>query len=338
MPPRTWQPLDLSAVLSGTWTPPEPSVGRRSDGVGLLYPGKVHTGSGETESLKTWLALSVAVDELVAGNDVVYVDFEDDEGGIVGRLLALQVSAKVISERFHYLRPTEALGAGVHLDDLTAAVQDTSATLAVVDGITEAMTLHGLNMLDNRDVATFGRILPRRVAAMGPAVLCLDHVVKSTDNRGRYALGAVHKLNGLDGAALVLENRTAGGIGRTGRSTVRIAKDRPGQLRKHALPSSGGMFWLGDLVLTSHDEAFAEVTVDPPERSASEGGRPTVVMAKIAAALTEHSEMSGRQIQAVVKGNARVVRDALALLQVEGYVSNKSPHTLLRPYSEDVTE
>lgn len=333
---RVWQPLDLTAVLSGTWSPPEPAVGRRDDGVGLFYPGKVHTVSSESEAGKTWLALSAVVDELTAGENVIYVDFENDEGGIVGRLLALQVPSNTIRDRFHYLRPSEPLGTGIHLDDLRALILDTRATLTVVDGVTESMTLHGLNMLDNRDVATFGRILPRRVAELGPAVVCLDHVVKAADNRGRYALGGVHKLNGLDGAALILENRSPFGIGLKGRSTVKIAKDRPGQLRKHGLPSSGGMYWFGDLMLESHAEAFAEVMLVAPERTTSSSFRPSHVMAKIVAALTEHSEMSGRQIQAVVGGRAATVRDALSLLQVEGYVSNKSPHALLKPYVVEV--
>ena len=57
-------------------------MGRRNDGVGLFYPGKVHTVSSESEAGKTWLLLSVVLDELGRSNAVVYVDFEDDEGGM----------------------------------------------------------------------------------------------------------------------------------------------------------------------------------------------------------------------------------------------------------------
>ena len=39
--PRTWQPVDLAAVLDGTWCPPRPTVGRRNDGAGLFYPASV---------------------------------------------------------------------------------------------------------------------------------------------------------------------------------------------------------------------------------------------------------------------------------------------------------
>ena len=100
----------------------------------------------------------------------------------------------------------------------------------------------------------------------------LDHVTKDREGRGRYAIGAVHKLNALDGGAYILENRHPFGVGRTGRSTVRVAKDRPGQLRRNALPSGNGLHWYGDLVLKSVDEDFAEVTIYP---------RPNVTMMMI---------------------------------------------------------
>lgn len=331
---RPWRPVDLTAVLDGTWQAPEPSVGRRSDGPGLFYPGKVHTIASESEAGKTWLMLSACVDEIMAGCTVVYLDFEDDEGGLVSRLLALQVGPEVIRERFIYIRPTEPLGSGIHLDDLRRQLVDRQPTLVVLDGVTEAMTLHGLDPLSNKDIAAFGRLLPRRISETGPAVVCLDHVVKSAEGRGRYALGGVHKLNALDGAAFVLENRKPLGIGLTGITTVRIAKDRPGQLRKLGLPGKDGMFWFADLKLTSHAEGFTEVEVVPPEAMTETEFRPTALMAKISAALSEHGPMPQRQILATVKGRRQYAIDALALLQRDGFVSDSSPHKLLKPFTD----
>ena len=247
---RPWQPVDLGAVLDGTYQPPQPTVGRREDGTGMLYPGRAHTVVSETEGGKTWLALSWALDEMNAGHHVVYIDFEDDEGGVVGRLLLLGAHRDLIRAQFHYLRPEMAIGTGINRDDLDRVLSAYEPTLGVIDGITEAMTVHGLNPLDNADAATFGRLLPKRITEAGAACASLDHVTKAAEGRGRYALGAVHKLNALNGAAYLLENRTPFGVGLTGRSTIRIAKDRPGQLRRNALPSTGGSYWFGDLVLT----------------------------------------------------------------------------------------
>lgn len=330
--PRSWAPVDLTAVLDGSWQPPLPTVGKRSDGIGLFYPGRSHTIISETEGGKTWLALSAALDEMADGNHVVYFDFEDSEGGIVGRLLTLGAHRSTINERFHYLRPTDPLGTGINVDDLNRVLADHQPTLGIIDGVTEAMTLHGLNPLDNVDAAVFGRMLPRRITETGAAAVSLDHVVKDRDGRGRYALGAVHKLNGLDGASYVLENRAPFGVGLTGRSTIRIAKDRPAQLRRHALPSGGGMHWFGDLVLKSHGDEFAEVSIEPPTAHAPEF-RPTLLMGRISDALAEHGPLSGRQLEEMVTGKSATIRDALSFLKVDGYVSSTTPHQLLKPYS-----
>ncbi|MBB2990262.1 hypothetical protein FHR72_001730 [Mycolicibacterium iranicum] len=330
---RSWHPVDLESVLVGDWQPPSPAVGRRSDGVGMFYPAKVHSVASESEGLKTWMLLAAAFDEIRKGNHVLFVDFEDDEGGVVGRLLTLQLSREQIRTYFHYVRPTEPLTTATNVADLAASVTTYRPTLAVVDGITEGMTMHGLNPLDNQDIAKFGRILPRRLARAGCATVCLDHVVKDAESRGRYALGGVHKLNAIDGAAFILEGRDPFGIGLTGRSSILIAKDRPGQLRKHAHPRKDKLFAFGELVLTSHDESYVEFEIRPDAPVASEF-RPTVLMGKICAALAEHGPMSQRKILATVAGKREYAINALALLQRDGYVSDQSPHKLLRPWDE----
>ncbi len=328
---RSWQPVDLRHVLDGTYTPPEPAVGRRSDGIGLFYPGKSHVVVSESEGGKTWFALSACLDEMKAGNNVVYLDFEDDEGGIAGRLLTLGAHRDLIRDTFHYIRPADRLGTGIHRDDLWRVLDEHHPTIGVLDGITEAMTLHGLDPNKNDDAATFGRMLPRMLTEHGAAAVSLDHVTKDREGRGRWAIGAQHKLSGLDGAQYVLDNRHSFGVGLTGRSTVKIAKDRPGQLRRNALPSSGGMFWFGDLVLHSQGESFTEVSIEPPvERS--EDFRPTVLMARIAEALTEHGPLAQRRIDAAVTGKALSIRTALDCLILDGYVSDTTPHELLQPY------
>lgn len=331
--PRSWSPVDLGAVLDGTYEPPQPTVGSRTDGCGLFYPGRRHTIVSESEGGKTWLALSATMDEINAGHHVLYVDFEDDEGGIVGRLLTLGAHRDRIREQFHYVRPADPLGSGINSDDLNHVLSCYTPTLGVIDGITEAMTMHGFDPNKNDDAARFGRMLPCRIAASGAAAVMLDHVVKANDGRGRYALGAVHKLNGLDGAAYVLENRATFGVGLTGRSTVKIAKDRPGQLRRRALPSTSGMWWFGDLVLESHGKEFADIGVEPPHERV-EDWRPTQMMARIADTLDRHGPLSQRKIETLVTGKATSIRQALDFLQVDKYVSDDSPHTLLKPYRE----
>lgn len=333
---REWLPVDLTAVLEGSWEPPEPTVGRRTDGVGLFYPGKLHTISSESEAGKTWLALSAVVDEVTAGRDVLYLDFEDDEGGVTGRLLTLQISAETIREHFHYVRPSEPIGGGVNVDDLRSTLTSKKPSLVILDGVTEAMTMHGLNPLDNKDIANFGRLLPRRVADFGPAVVCLDHLVKNREGQGRYALGGVHKLNGLDGAAFILENRKPFGIGLTGVTTVKIAKDRPGQLRKHGVRSKDGMFWFADLTLQSHDERWSEVEVVRPEDHGKMQFRPPVMMQRVSDALAEKGPMSGAPARGLrhrqVGHDPRCDRSASGRRILDEYIANHPSQTVRRSW------
>lgn len=328
---RSWDEVDLSGVLNGTYVRPEPTVGRRSDGRGLFYPGRCHTVAAETEAGKTWFALSACLDEINADHHVLYVDFEDDEGGLVSRLLTMGANRDDVRAAFHYIRPEDPLGTGINADDLRSLLTDWEPTLVILDGITEAMTLHGLNPSDNAEAARFGKMLPRRIAEAGPAVASLDHVTKDREGRGRYAIGAVHKLNGLNGAGYMLTNRTPFGVGITGRSTIHVTKDRPGQLRRHALASNTGLHWFGDLVMESHGDQFADVIIEPPTER-DESFRPTVLMERISNALEQHGPMAQRKICDVVRGKATSIREALTFLQLDGHVSDETPHRLLKPY------
>jgi AAA domain len=336
-PQSSWEPVDLTKVLDGTWAPPQPTVGQRNDGVGLFYPGKLHSISSESEAGKTWLVIAAAFHELQRGNHVCYIDFEDDEGGVVGRLLTMGAPTEWIRERFHYIRPTSEL----RDDDMEhmRAVLTNLPTLAVVDGVTEAMSMHGLNPLDNKDIAQFGNILPRKLTWSGCATVCLDHVVKSNDSRGRYALGGVHKLNGLDGAAYILENRRPFGIGIQGVSYVRIAKDRPGQLRKNAVPNTSGLYWFADLIVDTTIDGLADgaVIVAAPDGLGQDADfKPTIIMRRICDALAGKSDgLAQRVICDVVTGRAETIRLGLSHLIADGYVTPKSPHELIKSYTDD---
>lgn len=317
---RSWTAQDLTDVLDGTYVPPQPTVGHRDDGIGLFYPGKISSIASESEAGKTWLALLACLQELNSGRHVLYVDFEDDAGGVVGRLLALGANPRDVRNQFHYVRPEGPPGP-VDLVDLAQLLQ-LRPSLAVVDGVTEAMSLFGQELKDNGDVARFSRQLLRPMADAGAAVVTLDHVVKSTENRGRYsALGGGHKLNGLNGAMYMLENLRPFGIGTTGRSRIRIAKDRPAQLRRHALPHSSGLYWFADLVIESRDEQYAEAHLYPPvartdeDQAATDEQRLATLKAAVLAALRKAgAPLSKAGIEDRVTGKAADKRRALAAL------------------------
>ncbi|MFC8182251.1 bifunctional DNA primase/polymerase [Rhodococcus sp. NPDC057297] len=232
-PPRSsWEPVDVAAALSGGGPPP-PVVLRRDDGAHLFYAGKVHSVHGESESGKSWLVQCAAAQVLQADGSVLYVDFEDDVDGVVGRLLLLGVAKEVLTDvdRFVYVRPEESFGAVAARD----AFQQTlcrAFALAVVDGVTDSMGTFGYSVTNNDDVAAWQREVPRQIARRtGAAVACVDHVSRDTEGRGRFALGGQHKLAGLDGAAFVVEMEKPFAVGMAGFASVRVGKDRPGHVR-----------------------------------------------------------------------------------------------------------
>ena len=317
----SWIPLDLRRVVEGGSLGDPPVLLARDDDVLLLYPGRIHSVSGEPETGKGWLALYATAERLHVGEHVLYIDFEDSPEGIVGRLLALGVSGDVILARFHYLRPDEPL------DDrgreaLDAALAANPA-LVVVDGLTEAYALHGLEPKDNLDAARWLELVPRRIVRCGAAVLQLDHVGRDKEARGRFALGAQHKLAGVD-VAYRLELAKSFGRGREGMAALRVSKDRPGFVRRHAE---------GDLVailrLTSAaDGSVTDIGLAPPEPDF----RPTVLMERVSRAVEREPGISKRGIRDV-KGKNDAKDRALELLLDEGFVRQERAGQAVRHYS-----
>ena len=146
---------------------------------------------------------------LLTDGRVLWIDFEDDERGVVGRLKALGVPDDVILARFGYINPDEPLGDGVKRIarsrvDLAEALGE-PWDLVVIDGVTESMALEGFNLNDNTDAADWQRRLPKYAArTTGAPVACIDHVTKSSENRGRWAIGAQHKLAGTSGVTFAV--------------------------------------------------------------------------------------------------------------------------------------
>jgi hypothetical protein len=343
---RSWAPVDLSPYLvEGGLDPIEPEVGLRSDDRALLYKGRIHTWAGESEAGKSWLAVHCVLAEMRKGNTSVIVDFEDEPYGWIARLMAAGARPQELEVGLAYIRPEEPIGSLTSFARslLGQAIHDLSPSFVLLDGTTDAMTLHGLNPLDNKDAAQFGRMLPRWIASQGPAVVASDHMAKGVDrSKGmpRYQMGAVHKLNGVDGASFIMDNKSPFGIGLTGRSTLYIAKDRPGYLRQYGRASQG-LYWYADLVMISRDASFVELELEPPPEPRDVGTyRPTILMQRISDAMVRAREpLSQRGIEDRVKGNAKNIREALAFLVDDGYVqveqtSRSKAHTLIRPYGD----
>ena len=118
------------------------------------------------------------------------------------------------------------------------------------------MTTHGFDLNSNADSALFQSLLPRWIADHGPAVVLIDHVVKDKEKQDRFALGAQHKLAGIDGVAYIVKMLQPFARGKRGLARVEISKDRPGHVREYAHGRIIAEFTLdataSDVVLTAH--------------------------------------------------------------------------------------
>lgn len=251
--PTSWTPLDLGPYLRGEVPEVRPSIGcRRLDGQPLLYPALEHLAIGESESGKSWWALMHVASVLLAGGSVVYCHFEESSpADTITRLRLLGVPHHRLFAGLRFVTPETAITAGV-LGELVAV----PPALVVLDGVNEAMALHGLDVMKPEGAAGYRQRLVKPFTAVGAAVLSLDHVVKDSErNGGGYALGSAHKINGVNGAVFLLENVEPFGKGRSGSSSVFVTKDRPGWLRAHSTPTRiPRKFYCATMVVESGDE------------------------------------------------------------------------------------
>lgn len=228
----TWADADLGPFLDGTWSPAVPTMLPRSDGLCLFYPGLTHSIHGESESGKSWIAQCECARLIKAGFHVKYTDFESDPGSVTHRMLALGCTPAQIRACFHYSAPEVKPGADLLEYEQWERMFTGTFALVVIDGVTDALGLWALKTSDNDDWTAFNRNFPKRLAReTGAGVVMIDHVTKSQDGRGRFALGGQAKMNTVTGAAYVVDVIEPMGIGRRGVLAVGLAKDKGGHLR-----------------------------------------------------------------------------------------------------------
>ncbi|RYD01088.1 hypothetical protein SJ20_00555 [Micrococcus sp. MS-ASIII-49] len=344
--PSTWKPVDLTAILSGDYVAPRPTLLTRDDGVSLLYPGLTHSVHGESESGKSMVLQYEAVCRLQAGEGVLYIDFESDAASVVQRLQELGATPDQIREGFVYVRP-ESDPADWQGDQAAfeATLTGRAYALAVIDGVSEAMSVVVGSGHDYNEAAVeYNRKLPRRVAeATGAAVVQIDHVTKSREGRGRFAVGGQHKMASLTGAAYAVDVVSPLGRGLTGELTLSVAKDRPGYVRGHSGPKGADRMQVAARVLVESSAEGIRMTVRAPGTQEPGQGDSMLVelMGRIAGVLAElpedHKGLSGNAVSSAVTGNTDLKRQALAALVQQGYASRKPIgqgfyHRLTKPF------
>lgn len=322
-PERTsWWPRDLTALVAGeSDDEPPPAYLERGDSRRLLYRGKVNALIGESESGKSWIGQFAVAQALQAGENVLILDFEDTAAGVVGRLRSMGCTADQLA-RLVYVSPDETLGFAQQRD-LAEVLNTHRPTFILFDGVNAAMTMLGLNLTDNMDVTKFSMAVLRPLKRTGACVLTIDHVTKSKEGRGSYAIGAQAKRADIDGCALLVEVVRPFGKGMVGRLRLAVSKDRPGAVRSVCAGGKNA----GTVVLRSAADGAVNVMIEAPDlRDAAEkpAWRPTVLMQRASEFLIEAGqEMSTNVVVRAVTGNDKSLAEALDYLVTDGYAERR---------------
>lgn len=326
--PHSWRPLNLREF--GLEPAPRPTIG------GLAYAGLRHVFFGEPEAVKTWGAAALAVEEVAAGNNIVYIDAENGAREMRERFLALGLSEDDL-DRIAYIEPSVPLTKDAAiLADVEQMLGKLRPTLVVLDSFDALLELHGLDPNSTIEVSRFYRTVVDPLRTTGAAVVVLDHVSKDKQARGRWAIGSQRKI-GLAEVALGFELVHPFGRGRTGLARVVTHKDRRGWLPR---PRAA------ELELRSDAETGAVAwTWRPASSDAKDGAvfRPTRLMEKVSRFVGAHvaeEKVTRSAVEEAVEGKAQYVREAMDRLVEEGFLEETpgprgARHvTSIRPFRE----
>ncbi|MBZ5739771.1 AAA family ATPase [Nocardioides mangrovi] len=338
------KPVPLTEALKGA-PPPSPTVGRWTADVegktvarALFYPNEVHSVGGEPESMKSWLLLLAAVQEIDQGKHVFYVDMEANDRSIVDRLRRLGASKVQIRRLFHYFRPDEPMTQGDQ-NALRGSIKRQQPSLVVLDGVTEAYSLQGLSINAAEDAAAWFQMFSRKCQVKptedyaGPAIVELDHVVKDRDGRGNWTLGTQHKKAGIKGAMYIVESVSQFGKGKHGRSRLFLAKDSPGGVewvgygkdrRRYVGDLHCDAVDLGGDVNAWIESPNVEAVDDTPEVPLTQQPDFRLLMQKVHEYISKNAGCSLRSIRDNTVGSAERIASAVEALVSEGYVANQS--------------
>lgn len=333
----SWDLVNLAATLAGEGEDEHPLYLSRTDGVPLLYPGKVHAFNAESETGKSMLALYCCAERILAGEHVAYIDFEDSPSGVVERMLGFGVDPALLLERFHYIRPDDPIDGKARLK-VREMLRVFPVTIVVIDGVAEALALSGWKENDATDITAFYNSIPRAIAREGVAVVLIDHLVKDREKQGNDARGSGHKRAGIDGASFKLEPIKPFVRGGQGIAKVVLTKDRPARIRPYAEGKA-----IAEMHLHSDaDTGALRCELKPPAPTTDDQGhfRPTGYMERVSKVVEgSGTPVSRAWIERETGGNRNHIRAAIERLHAEGYLRIERQgqallHSIDRPYRE----
>jgi hypothetical protein len=325
----SWLPLNLADLDD---TPPQPPT---LGGFGIVYHGKRHVFSGPQESAKTLAAYAIGIETLraIPNRYIAIIDFEMGRRSARTRLLELGATQAELA-RILYIEPE--VPANIDRIALLVAMQP---QVVIIDAAAGAYALQSLDDNNRGDVERFAALYTNAFFQAGIATITLDHVVKNTETRGKYAIGSERKTGGVDvhlGFDTILPIKR----GSTGLYKITTHKDRDGWHERGRL---------ADLHLTSNPDTH-QITwewrqTEHAEHQAGDVWMPTILMEKISGVLQKLDEpISRNQLELSVSGKHDHKRDAIDHLVRLHYATetpgprNAKLYSNLRPFTVQAWE
>jgi len=250
----------VNAIICGTHRRLEPTILHTTANNALVYPMRLNVIMGAPESMKSWTAKYACVQQMIAGNAVVYIDCEESDGITASeRIYAIALGAGISKETlldwmmgpvgadgerdrnkrlFYYKAETGGLD-GRSRAQVLRLVRQHKIPFVVLDGFAAAMASHNPPLEEDkaRDVNMFlsGSVWP--IVNAGAGVLVVDHIAKSSGNQAagsfqqRGPRGSGAKLASVSGVALQAHVVIAGSSWTPGKVELYVSKDRPGRVK-----------------------------------------------------------------------------------------------------------
>lgn len=300
----SWQPRDLRSVEE------RPSVTPSLGALGLIYPGRRHVYSGPPESAKTLIAYIEALAIVRNGGRVILIDLEMGPWDARDRLRDLGAT-------------DDDLGALLYVEPEVAANPETIASLlalapdlVVIDAAAGIFALQQLDDNKRGDVEAFARFYLHAFRQQSIATVTLDHVVKSSEARGKFAVGSERKVGGAD-VHLGFEAVKPLHRGGTGLIKITTHKDRLGHI---ARPTAAIVRLVSDPV--THAITWT-IEHDSDEQDEGDGWQPTELMHRVSDYMADRpaQTLSRNAICDAVKGRKKWVLRAIDELVRAGYLS-----------------
>lgn len=317
----SWVPINLNDLPE---TPPvKPDLGATH----LIYPGKRHVFSGPPESAKTLAAYCILIQIARRGRLGLLIDFEMGGYDSRKRLQELGATREEI-DRILYIEPEQPAN-----PQRIMPLVDLNPELVVIDASAGVFSLEGLDDNKRLDVERVATLYIKQFWRNQIATILIDHVVKDSESRGRYAIGSERKLGGAD-VHLGFDVVTPISRGTAGKYKMTTHKDRGGFLKRG---------YLADLNLSSdpvtHNIAWS---VSEAVMTTNEKGekRPDIKMEQISNKLSGREErLTVNEVKELVGGSGKHAGEAIAVLIEEGHLdAQPGPRgskllLLTRPYN-----